>query len=139
MKINVKIKNVLQNNLIYIIFVGFMIIKSIIFHQMLELKTSFSMIICLLGIPMLILLPALFIRKNYNKILYCQVIYSLISIILYGNYLYYQYATSFLSFYQIENLQYTEEIGMGLGYLIHISDLLIFFGDIIIGYSSIGI
>lgn len=127
-----KIRKVLiqtiRNNYIFIVSVIFLTYKAILLNGMLGIKIEMSFFIKLVAIPMLLMLPTLG-KKRKRTFLYANIVYGIITLLIYSNFIYYNYSTSFLSLYQIENLQYSDEIGMSLQYLIRLTDVVIFFGD----------
>ena len=77
-------------------------------------------------------------KKGKKTFILANIIYLIFSILIYANYVYYNYSTNFLSVFQIENIKYAEEIGMSLQYLINLKSLFTFFIDnIILGILSV--
>lgn len=88
-------------------------------------------------IPMIIMFPCIN-KKGKKTFILANIIYLIFSILIYANYVYYNYSTNFLSVFQIENIKYAEEIGMSLQYLINLKSLFTFFIDnIILGILSV--
>lgn len=74
----------------------------------------------------------LFIFKNRARFVLGTLINLLLSILMFGDELYYGYSTSFLSVSQISNVQYSEQIAVALKELLNISQILYFIDIIII-------
>ena len=118
----------ITNNSIFIVFVVLLTYKAVLLNGMLGIKTNINLLFTLFSIPMLLMIPTIG-RKKKSTFLYANILYGILTLIIYSNFVYYNYSTSFLSLYQIENLQYSDEIGMSLQYLVKLGELLIFFGD----------
>lgn len=73
----------------------------------------------------------LFLFKNRSRFVIGTLINLLLSILMFGDELYYGYSTSFLSVSQLSNVQYSEQIAVALKELLHIYQVL-YFVDIII-------
>ena len=67
--------------------------------------------------------------RSKSAHIYMNVVYALITTVIYANFLYYTYSTNLLSFYQIENVKYAKEIGSGLLCIINIKNILLFWTD----------
>ena len=80
---------------------------------------------------LLIMCPTINHRDKFGFI-YLNIVYLIISIVIYSNYLYYNYSTNFLSFYQIENIRYAKDIGSGLITIITLKNIFLFLFDNII-------
>ena len=140
-KILIKIENkfvaFIKNNLIFILGIILLTYKGLFLSSLLELEIKFKNIQYLLLASSLIMCPIINNRKKTGYIFF-NIVYIIITLIIYADYLYYNYSTNFLSFYQIGNIKYAKEIGDGLSSLINIKNLSLFwFDNIIIIFLSI--
>lgn len=126
-----KLKNFIREHYLYIVACIVFTMKAILFNCLLGMQMDKQMVIITMAIPMLLLLPVAN-HKGKKAFLYANIIYFIITLLLYCNFVYYQFSTNFLSVYQIQNLKYANEIGMGAQYLITIKDIALFFTDNII-------
>ena len=132
-----KLKDVLKNNIIFFVGIILILYKGILLNNLLELQNNLEVIMYMLVAGLLIMCPVINNRKKFGYI-YLNIIYAIITIIVYADFLYYSYSTNFLSFYQIDNLQYAKEIGSGLTCIINIKNMAMFlFDNIIVGIISI--
>ena len=120
--------NILKNNLIFLIGTILLVYKSLFLNYLLELQIGVDVVLYTLTASLLIMCPTINRRDKFAYI-YLNVIYSLITTIIFANFLYYSYSTNFLSFYQIENLKYAKEIGGGLVTIINLKNVLSFWTD----------
>ena len=118
----------LKSNLIFIIGTILLIYKAILMESSLKLKITTNAVLFTIAISILIMSPTIN-KKNKFSYVYLNIIYALLTILLYANFLYYKYTTNFISFYQIDNLQYAEDIGSGLNLIINIKNILLFWID----------
>lgn len=123
-----KIIYILKNNFIFILGSILFVYKGLLLNYLIELSFEPTIIGYLISASMLIMSPTIN-HKNKSGYLYMNIVYFLVTILIYANFLYYSYSTNFLSFYQIGNLQYGKEIGDGLILLINIKNIAIFFID----------
>lgn len=127
-KIYFIIKNIFIENYVYIIGVFLLCFKEILLFTTINIDWRSIPFFRLIGLPMLILSPC--INKNGKKsVIYANVIYFIITVIIYADMLYYSYALNFISIFQLGNLKYAEEIGSGLKNLITFQNILGFFVD----------
>lgn len=106
-------------------------------NKLLGMNIKKEMLWITVCIPMIIMFPCIN-KKGKKKFILANIIYLIFSILIYANYVYYNYSTNFLSVFQIENIKYAEEIGMSLQYLINLKSLFTFFIDnIILGILSV--
>ncbi len=132
-----KLINILKNNSIFLIGTILLIYKSIFLNTLLGLENSIDVILYMLIVSLLIMCPTINNRNKFSYI-YLNVVYTIITIIIYADFLYYGYSSNFLSFYQIENLQYAKEIGSGLIYIINIQNMILFcFDNIMLAIGSV--
>ena len=123
-----KIIYILKNNFIFILGSILLVYKGLLLNYLIELSFEPTIIGYLISASMLIMSPTIN-HKNKSGYLYMNIVYFIVTILIYANFLYYSYSTNFLSFYQIGNLQYGKEIGDGLILLINIKNIAIFFID----------
>ena len=123
-----RIANILKNNIIFIIGVVLIVYKALLLNYLLQLQIGAEVILNTLIVSLLIMYPVINSRSKYGHI-YLNIIYTLLTFVIYANYLYYSYSTNFLSFYQIENIRYAKEIGMGISAIINMKGFLLFFID----------
>lgn len=71
-------------------------------------------------------------NKNNFSYIYLNIIYTIATLIIYADFLYYTYATNFLSFYQIVNLKYSKKIASGIFTIINIKSIFVFWIDNVI-------
>ena len=116
---------VTKSNLIFIIGVALLVCKSVLLNNILGLSVNVGTVMYMIAVGLLLMCPTINRRDKFSYI-YLNVVYTIVTFIIYANYLYYSYSTNFLSIYQISNLQYAKEIGGGLIVLINIKNLLIF-------------
>ncbi len=115
----------LKSNIIFIIGIVLLTCKSILLNQSLELGLKGNVVIYMISVGALLMCPTINRRDKFSYI-YFNIVYAIVTLIIYCNYLYYSYSTNFLSIYQISNLQYAKEIGGGLFVLINIKNILAF-------------
>ena len=138
-KKNIKniIINILKNNFIFIFGTILLIYKALLLNCTINLRIEANTIIYTLLVSLLIMSPTIN-HKNKFGYIYSNIIYLIITIIIYADFLYYTYSTNFLSFYQIDNIKYSKEIASGLGYIINIKSFFMFFIDnVIIAFLSV--
>lgn len=136
-KIFIKIIKVLKNNYIYILGVILLTYKALLMNKLLGMNIKKEMLWITVCVPMIIMFPCIN-KKGKKTFILANIIYLIFSILIYANYVYYNYSTNFLSVFQIENIKYAEEIGMSLQYLINLKSLFTFFIDnIILGILSV--
>lgn len=128
---------ILKNNFIFIIGTMLLVYKGLLLNYLLHLQIKTEVILYTIAVALLIMTPCIN-KKNKFAYLYLNIVYTLITIMIYANFLYYNYSTNFLSFYQIENMKYAKEIGSGIVCLITIKSIItFFFGNILVGILSI--
>ena len=119
---------IIKKNYIYILGVILLTFKGILLNIMLDMQIGSEMYLITAAIPMLLLLPIINRKEKFSYI-YLNIVYYIITLLIYSNYIYYNYSTNFLSIYQVENIKYAEEIGMSLIYLITFKTICIFWID----------
>ena len=130
-KIKKVVLDILQNNLIFIIGTILLVYKGLLLSYLIELEIGKDVIFYTIVASMLIMCPTIN-HKNKFGYIYLNVVYAIVTFIIYADFLYYTYATNFLSFYQIGNLQYGKEIAGGVMCLVDLKSLVIFWLDNII-------
>lgn len=105
--------------------------KGLLLSYLIELEIGKDVIFYTIATSMLIMCPTIN-HKNKFGYIYLNVVYTIVTFIIYADFLYYTYATNFLSFYQIGNLQYGKEIAGGVICLVALKSLVIFWLDNII-------
>lgn len=130
-KIENKFVTFIKNNLIFILGIILLTYKGLVLSSLLELEIKFKNVEYILLASSLIMCPIINNRKKSGYI-YLNIVYTIVTLIIYSDYLYYNYSTNFLSFYQIGNIKYAKEIGDGLSSLINIKNLSLFWFDSII-------
>ena len=123
-----KIIQILKNNIFFFIGIIFLIYKGIFINYVLQLEIKTEVFFYILTASMLIMCPIIN-HKDKFAIWYINIVYAIVTLILYADFLYYHYSTNFLSFYQIENLKYAKEIGSGVLTMINISNIAILWID----------
>ena len=133
-KIKVAI-NKLFNSIGFIILIGISImLKTLFFYQdtiMIREQLNFNIIIGSISFILIILLICLTL-SNRQRIFIGLTFNLILSIILFGDDLYYSYSSNVLSISQITNLQYGEEIMTTLPMLIKFRHIIYFIDSIII-------
>lgn len=127
-KVLEKILNILKHNYIYFIGILLLVYKSLFLNYLLELNIDINVITYTIVVSLLIMSLTINNRKKFGYI-YLNISYILATLIIFANFLYYNYSTNFLSFYQIENLQYAKEIGSGITCIINLKSILLFWID----------
>ena len=123
-----KIKNFFKHNLLFLIGIILLVYKGILLNYLLELEVNINTFFYIVIVSLLIMCPIIN-HKNRFALSYLNIIYAIITLLIYANFLYFSYSTNFLSCYQIENLKYAKEIGSGLLTLINIKNILLFWFD----------
>ena len=123
-----ELKKFLNNNIIFLIGVLLVIYKGIFLNLMTNVGIGKNMIFYLIAVSLFLMCPIINNKKKFSYI-YLNIVYAIITLFIYLNYLYYSYSTNFLSFYQIQNLQYAKEIGGGLLVLISPLNMFAFWID----------
>ena len=100
-KIKKVVLDILQNNLIFIIGTILLVYKGLLLSYLIELEIGKDVIFYTIASSMLIMCPTIN-HKNKFGYIYLNVVYAIVTFIIYADFLYYTYATNFLSFYQIE-------------------------------------
>lgn len=121
----------IKSNFLFILGILLLTYKGLLLSSLLELEIKLKNVEYILLASSLIMCPIINNRKKSGYI-YLNIVYIIISLIIYADYLYYNYSTNFLSFYQIGNIRYAKEIGDGLRSLINIKNLSLFWFDNII-------
>lgn len=123
-----KLLSLLRHNIIFAIGTLLLTYKSIFLNCVLGLEINIFVVFYSITASLLIMSPTIN-HKNKFGLIYLNIVYLIATIIIYANYLYYDYSTNFISFYQIRNLKYVKEIGGGLITLINVKNILMFFLD----------
>ena len=126
-----KLLTFFKNNIIYFLGVFLLLYKFIILELFLGITIRGEAIFNAFIIILFILFPT-FNKCTKKSLIYLNIIYFFVTFMMYLNILYYSYSNNFLSFYQIDNLRYSEQIGTSLIYLVNWSKLIIFVTDNII-------
>lgn len=125
------LKKILNSNIVFIIGVILVIYKTILLNYVLDFEITQKNITYVLLASLFIMSPTINNRKKFSYI-YLNIIYIIITLIIYANFLYYDYSTNFISFYQIENIKYAKEIGDSLSCIMSLRTTLLFLGDTLI-------
>lgn len=115
----------LRDNMIFVIGIVLLVCKSILLNKLLGLELGFKPIMYMIAASSLIMCPIIN-KKNKFAYIYLNIVYTLATLLIYFDYIYWSYSNNFLSLYQLVNLQYAKEIGSGLMVLINIKNLLTF-------------
>lgn len=121
-------RNLLKNNFIFLIGVILLVYKGLFLNYLLHLQIERDVVLYTIVVSLFIMCPVINQRNKFAYI-YLNVVYVLVTVIIYANFLYYSYSTNFLSFYQIENIKYAKEIGNGLLCIINIKNIMLFWFD----------
>ena len=117
--------DIIQNNLIFIIGILLLVYKGLLLNYQINLEIGIETVKYTICVTLLIMCP-LINNKNKFSYIYLNIIYTIVTLIIYANFLYYTYATNFLSFYQIVNLKYSKEIASGVFTIINIKSIFYF-------------
>ena len=120
--------DILQHNILFILGIVILLYKGILLNYMIGLEIKIEMVMYALSASLLIMCPVINHKDKFGYI-YLNITYTIVTLIIYADYLYYTYATNFLSLYQLENLKYSKEIASGIFCIIDIKQILIFFID----------
>ncbi len=123
-----KIRSLLKSNSIFFLGVALFLFKGILLNGVLHLEIKTEVFFYILAVSMLIMCPILN-HKDKFAFFYLNLVYAIVTLLLYADFLYYQYSTNFLSLYQIGNLRYAKEIGSGVLTLIHIKNIVLWWQD----------
>ena len=123
-----KIRDILKNNIIFFEGVFLLVFKGLIFNGLINIGIEFGTVLYTIVASLLLMCPIINCKNKFAYI-YLNIVYAVVTFIIYSDFLYYSYSTNLLSFYQIENIKYSDEIGNGLTYIIDISNLLVFWID----------
>ena len=126
-----KFTKLLKNNFIFIIGTILLVYKGLLLNYLLKLNIEIEVVLYTIVASLLIMCPTINNRKKFSYI-YLNIIYMIVTLIIYANFLYYSYSTNFLSFYQIGNLRYAKEIGNGITCIINVKNFFLFWFDNII-------
>ena len=119
---------ILKNNLIFLIGTILLVYKGLLLNYQLNLQVETDVVLFTIAVSLLVMCPVIN-NKNKFAYIYLNIIYLIMTIIIYANFLYYNYSTNFLSLYQIENMRYAKEIGSGLLCIIDVKSILLFWFD----------
>ena len=129
MKINKEtITNLIKHNILFLIGVVLLIYKSMFLNAQLGLDSNKDTVLYTLAVSLLLMSP-LINTKNKFAYIYLNVMYAIVTVLIYANFLYCSYSHNFLSMYQIENTKYAKEIGSGLLCIINAKNMLLFLWD----------
>ena len=123
--------DIIQNNLIFIVGILLLVYKGLLLNYQINLEIGIETVKYTICVALLIMCP-LINNKNKFSYIYLNIIYTIVTLIIYANFLYYTYATNFLSFYQIVNLKYSKEIASGVFTIINIKSIFLFWIDNVI-------
>ena len=128
--------DILKNNIIFIIGTILLVYKGLLLNHLIGLTINAEVVKYTIFVSMLIMCPTIN-HKNKFGYIYLNIVYAIVTLIIYADFLCYTYSTNFLSFYQIENLRYSKEIASGVLCIINVKSFLIFWIDniIVIGLS----
>ncbi len=121
--------NLLKNNVIFVIGVFLLVYKAIFLNYVLKIPVNLGVLFFYNIMVAMLLMSPIINHKTKCSFFYLNIIYAVITLIIYANFLYYQYSSNFLSLYQIGNLQYSKEIGSGVITLINIKNIALFWFD----------
>ena len=117
--------DIIQNNLIFIVGILLLVYKGLLLNYQINLEIGMETVSYTICVALLIMCPLINNKNNFSYI-YLNIIYTIVTLIIYANFLYYTYATNFLSFYQIVNLKYSKEIASGVFTIINIKSIFFF-------------
>ena len=117
--------DILKNNIIFIIGTILLVYKGLLLNHLIGLTINAEVVKYTIFVSMLIMCPTIN-HKNKFGYIYLNIVYAIVTLIIYADFLCYTYSTNFLSFYQIENLRYSKEIASGVLCIINVKSFLIF-------------
>ena len=118
----------LKNNIIFLLGIFLFLYKYLLLEVLLNLNIRFEAILYSIFVILFILFPT-FNKCSKKSLIYLNIIYAFITFLILDNYVYYTYSNNFLSFYQLDNLKYTEQITTNLPYLMRFRTTFIFVID----------
>ena len=124
-----KVKNVIKNNVLFFIGCIMLIYKGLFINMQLKMPIENIEIVWYIVAVALLLMSPIINKKNKFSYIYLNIIYFIITLIIYADFLYYSYSTNFISFYQIENIKYAKEIGSGILGIIDLKSIILFWFD----------
>ncbi len=125
-------KDIIKNNILFLIGTILLTYKALFLNYILKLEFETTDIILYTILVSLLIMSPIINKRNKFAYIYLNITYAIITLIIYADFLYYKYSTNFLSFYQIQNMQYAKEIGSGLFSIIDIKGILLFWLDNIV-------
>ena len=118
----------LKNNKIFILGIILLFYKSLLMHFTLKIPVIFSNLIGTLLVAVVLMYPC-FYRNTKKKLWYLNIMYLLISMVIFGNYTYYGFSSNLVSAYQIDNLVNFNDIKTGFFNLISARTVILYFWD----------
>ena len=122
------ILKLIKHNSLFLLGTILLLYKSMFLNAQLGLKSNGDTLMYTLVVSLLLMSPLLNTKKKFAYF-YLNIIYAIVTIMIYANFLYCSYSHNFLSLYQIENTKYAKEIGSGLICLINAKNLALFWWD----------
>ncbi len=129
-------KEILKHNIVFIIGSILLICKALLLNHLIDLQIGKELVQYTTLVVLFIMCPTINSKGKFSYI-YFNIIYAILTLIIFADFVYYNYSTNFLSFYQITNLQYTKEITSGFFSIIEFRWVLLFWVDnlVILGLS----
>ena len=87
---------ILKNNLIFLIGTILLVYKGLLLNYQLNLQVETDVVLFTIAVSLLVMCPVIN-NKNKFAYIYLNIIYLIMTIIIYANFLYYNYSTNFLS------------------------------------------
>ena len=123
-----KIVYFFKNNKIFLLGIILLFYKSILMHVTLRIPIIFSNLVGTLLVAVILMYPCFF-RNTKKKLWYLNIMYLLVSIVIFCNYTYYGFSSNLVSFYQVDNLVNFNDIKTGFFNLISVRTIMMYFWD----------
>ena len=122
------LKEFFKNNILFFIGTFLLVYKGLLLNYSIGLEIGKDVVIYTVLVSFLLMCPIIN-NKNKFSYIYFNIIYMIVTLIIFADFIYYSYSTNFLSFYQLVNLQYSKEIASGFQSIISVKSIFTFWID----------
>ena len=122
------LKEFIRNNILFLIGTFLLVYKGLLLNYSIELEIGKDVILYTIIVAFLLVCPMINNRNKFSYI-YFNIMYFIVTLIIFSDFIYYSYSTNFLSFYQLVNLQYSKEIASGFQSIINAKSIIVFWID----------
>ena len=122
------LKEFIRNNILFLIGTFLLVYKGLLLNYSIELEIGKDVILYTIVVAFLLVCPMINNRNKFSYI-YFNIMYCIVTLIIFADFIYYSYSTNFLSFYQLVNLQYSKEIASGFQSIINTRSIIVFWID----------